>query len=124
MECTRRVRTPHRPDPRRPHRRPARHRHRPGLRGVPHDRLHVARPVRPRPRPRTLPAVEYPAGAVPRKVAGTGDLTWHGARILVGRGRTGEWVRVEEAAGDLIVRYAEYPVRRVPLANLGRGGML
>jgi transposase InsO family protein len=77
-----------------------------------------------RPRPAVLPAVEYPAGAVLRKVAGTGDITWHCARILVGRGLTGEWVRVEEADGDLVVRYADHPVRRVPLATLGAGGML
>jgi transposase InsO family protein len=104
-------------------------------------RTHVYNPVRPhealgdhppvtrwrpsrRPRPATPPAVEYPPGAVLRKVASTGDITWHCARLLVGGGLAGEWVRVDEADGELILRYADHEIRRVPLANLRVGGML
>ena len=95
----------------------------------PHEALGDQPPVtrwRPslRARPVILPRVEYPAGSVLRKVTSTGDITWHCARILVGRGLTGEWVRIEESEGDLVVRYAGYEVRRVPLANLTSGGML
>lgn len=78
----------------------------------------------PRPRPASLPAVVYPAGARLRKVASAGDITWHCARVLVGRGLTGQWVQVEEADGELVIRYADQEIRRVPLANLGSGGML
>lgn len=77
----------------------------------------------PRPRPATMPVVEYPPEAVVRKVTPTGDITWHCARILVGRGLVGEWVRVEEADGDVVVRYGDHPVRRVPVSALGCGGM-
>jgi transposase InsO family protein len=95
----------------------------------PHEALADQPPVtrwRPsrRARPAVLAKVEYPAGSVLRKVSSTGEITWHCARILVGRGLTGEWVRIEEADADLVVRYAEYEVRRVPLANLNSGGML
>src|SRR5580704_2370150 len=48
-----------------------------------------------RTRPATLPTVSYPSGAILRKVASTGDVCWHCARILVGRGLTGEWVHLE-----------------------------
>jgi hypothetical protein len=68
--------------------------------------------------------VAYPAGATLRKVASTGDITWRCARILVGRGLTGEWVRPDEAESDLVVRYADFEIRRVPLANLTAGSML
>lgn len=77
-----------------------------------------------RPRPATLPAVTYPAGSVLRKVASTGDITWHCARVLVGRGLTGEWVRLEESASELVIRYSDHEIRRVALANLALGGML
>jgi transposase-like protein len=44
----------------------------------------------PRPRPAELPAVEYPAGAVVRKVSTVGDVRWRGYRLLAGRGIVGE----------------------------------
>jgi hypothetical protein len=56
-------------------------------------------------------------------VARTGGITWHYARILVGRGLTGEWVRVEEADGGHVVRCADHEIRRGPLAELDAGGM-
>lgn len=77
-----------------------------------------------RPRPATLPVVVYPSGTKLRKVASTGDISWHCVRILVGRGLTGEWVQVEEADSELVIRYAGQEIRRVPLANLASGGML
>jgi transposase InsO family protein len=77
-----------------------------------------------RTRPTTLPHVDYPAGSILRKVAATGDITWHCARILVGQGMAGERVRVQEHDNDLVVSYANHPVRRLPLANLHNKGML
>lgn len=95
----------------------------------PHEALGDQPPVSrwrpsPRPRPERLPTVEYPPGAVVRRVASTGDITWHCARILVGGGLAGERVCIDEADGDLVIRYAGHPIRRVPLANLNSKGML
>lgn len=81
------------------------------------------RPSR-RPRPAALPEVEYASGAKLRKVAGTGDITWHCARILVGRGLTGEWVEVEPTAEELILRYGSHEIRRIALTDLASAGML
>lgn len=77
-----------------------------------------------RARPAALPAVEYPAGAVVRKVSGTGDVSWRSCKVLVGRGLAGEWVQVEEAGGEVALRYGGHEIRRVPLANFRRGVML
>jgi transposase InsO family protein len=95
----------------------------------PHEALGDLPPISrwrpsPRLRPARLPTVAYPAGATLRKVAATGDITWHCVRILVGRGLTGEWVRLDPVDHDLVVRYADYEIRRLPLANLTVGGML
>lgn len=81
------------------------------------------RPSR-RARPARMPAVEYPSGAITRKVASTGDITWRCARILVGRGLTGEHVHIEPADNELIVRYGPHEIRRVALADLTKSGML
>ena len=77
-----------------------------------------------RPRPATVPTVDYPAGAVLRKVAATGDITWHCARILVGAGLAGEWVQVEATDQELILRYAAHEIRRVALPVTHKKGML
>ena len=45
----------------------------------------------PRPRPAVLPAVEYPPGAVLRKVAGNGGIRWRKALILAGNGLVGDF---------------------------------
>jgi hypothetical protein len=77
-----------------------------------------------RPRPAKLPQMEYASGTELRKVAGTGDIRWHCARILVGRGLTGEWVQVEPTEQELIVRYGTHEIRRIALTNLASQGML
>src|SRR5262249_22742882 len=81
------------------------------------------RPSR-RARPSTLPKIEYPRGALVRKVASTGDIAWRGTRILVGRGLTGEWVELEPTEQELVLRYGRHEIRRVALANLGLPGRL
>lgn len=72
----------------------------------------------PRPRPAALPPVEYPPGAVLRKVMHKGEVSWRNCEVLVGAGIAGEWVRVEERAGELCLFYAWKEVRRVPLDQL------
>lgn len=81
------------------------------------------RPSR-RPRPKELPRAEYADGATLRKVAETGDVSWRCARVLVGRGLTGEWVQVEETDRELVIRYVGHEIRRVDLTTMARGRML
>jgi transposase InsO family protein len=95
----------------------------------PHEALGDAPPLTrwrpsPRSRPATLPAVEYPPGAVLRKVAATGDIRWHRARILAGQGLVGQSVRVEEADGCVTLWYGTHRIRQVPLDRLGDKGLL
>jgi transposase-like protein len=78
----------------------------------------------PRPRPAELPAVEYPAGAVVRKVSTVGDVRWRGYRLLAGRGIVGEYVRIEERDGEVAVSYADHRVRCVATELLRPGVML
>lgn len=77
-----------------------------------------------RTRPVALPPVDYPPGVAVRTVGAVGDVRWRNYRILVGRGITGERVRVDEADGELVVRYADTVVRRLRLADCPRGPML
>jgi transposase InsO family protein len=95
----------------------------------PHEALGDAPPLSrwrpsPRARPAELPAAQYPAGAEVRKVAGGGDVSWRGYRLLAGQGLAGEWVQVEETEGAVILAYAGYRFRRVPVAELRRGVIL
>ena len=90
----------------------------------PHEALGDLPPVvrwRPsdRPRPPTLPAVTYPAGAVTRRVSHAGDVRYRNARILIGRGLAGEVVCVEERERDVAVYYAWKLVRVIDQALLG-----
>jgi transposase InsO family protein len=78
----------------------------------------------PRPRPAALPAVEYPPGAVLRKVAGTGGIRWRNALILAGNGLIGDWVRVEERDGSVTLWYGSHRIRQVPVDRLGDTGLL
>lgn len=78
----------------------------------------------PRPRPAELPAVEYPPGAVLRKVAGTGGIRWRKALILAGHGLVGDFVRVEEGDGSVTLWYGAHRIRQVPLDRLGDAGLL
>src|SRR5437868_1035406 len=47
----------------------------------------------PRKRPACLPSVEYPNGAVVRKVSTSGDVRWKSYRFLAGRGLVNQFVR-------------------------------
>jgi transposase InsO family protein len=75
-------------------------------------------------RPAQLPAVEYPPGSVLRKVSTVGDVRWRRYRILAGRGLVGEYVRVEEADGEVLLHYAATEIRRLRLSGPPRGPML
>jgi transposase InsO family protein len=95
----------------------------------PHEALGDAAPLSrwkpsPRPRPPVLPPIQYPPGAVLRKVASSADIRWRFARILAGHGLVGEYVRVEEANGTVELFYGTHRIRQVPLDRLKNGGML
>ena len=78
----------------------------------------------PRPRPGALPAIDHPSGAVLRKVAATGDIRWHCARILVGQGLVGDHVRVEDDGTSITLWYGGYRIRQIPVARLRDKGLL
>ena len=65
----------------------------------------------PRPRPARLPDVEYPPGALLRRVASGGDISWRGRRILVGAGIVGQRVRIEDRDHEVAVFYGWKQVR-------------
>ena len=95
----------------------------------PHEALGDEPPVtrwRPseRKRPDRLPEATYPAGSTLRRVGQVGEIRYRMARILVGRGLTGEPVRVEERDGQVEVFYCEYRVRCLSAAELHRDRML
>jgi Integrase core domain len=82
----------------------------------PHEALGDQPPVRrwrpsARPRPDRVPEVVYPAEAVVRTVCSTGTVRYRRCRIIVGRGRAGERVRIEEASGQVEVYYSDHRVR-------------
>lgn len=68
----------------------------------------------PRRRPATLPPVEYPAGSLLRRVAAQGEVRWRNAKVLVGAGLVGEWVRLEEADDAVTVWYGPHRLRQIP----------
>jgi transposase InsO family protein len=95
----------------------------------PHEALGDVAPLSrwrpsPRPRPATLPPIDYPPGTVLRKVAATADIRWHCARILVGHGLVGEYVRVAEANGAIELFYGTHRLRQIPLDRLQDKGLL
>jgi transposase InsO family protein len=84
----------------------------------PHEALADRPPValyRPslRRRPTRMPAVEYPAGSVLRKVSGNGEVFWKNNRILAGNGLAGEYVRIEERDCEIALFYCWKEVRRL-----------
>jgi transposase InsO family protein len=83
----------------------------------------------PRVRPAVLPEVQYPAGSVLRRVGEVGDVRWRKYRILLGRGISGELVRVEEregaeGGGEVAVYYAHKQVRVLATTQLAYDRML
>jgi transposase len=64
-----------------------------------------------RKRPARIPEVEYPVGAVVRKVHSSGDVRWRGYRILAGRGLVGQWVRIDDRGHEVVIYYGWKPIR-------------
>jgi transposase InsO family protein len=94
----------------------------------PHEALGDVPPVRRwhpslRPRPAKLPAIQYPQGAILRKVMQRGEISWRNQEILVGAGLAGECVRLTETEHDLVICYSWKEVRRLPL-NLRQPGAI
>jgi hypothetical protein len=67
-----------------------------------------------RPRPKTLPEVTYPSGAITRTVSFAGDFRYRNARVLVGRSLTGQKVRIEPREQDAAVYYSWKLLRAIP----------
>jgi hypothetical protein len=59
-----------------------------------------------RPRPALLPEAAYDSGQITRRVSYAGDFRYRNARVLVGRGLSGQIVRVEQREHDAAVFYA------------------
>jgi transposase InsO family protein len=72
----------------------------------------------PRPRPASLPEVEYPAGSILRRVQPAGCISYRSARLLVGAGVAGQYIRLEEQPPLLQLFYGDYLLRSIPLDQL------
>jgi transposase InsO family protein len=64
-----------------------------------------------RKRPDHLPPMEYPAGAVLRKVSQVGDIHFKRVRIAVARCLHGQYVRIEETEHQIAVFYGPRQLR-------------
>jgi transposase InsO family protein len=78
----------------------------------------------PRPRPARLAPVEYPTGSVLRIVAGGGDISYAGCRILVGAGLVKQAVRIEDHGHEIVIFYAWKQIRCLAKDQLHRNNML
>lgn len=78
----------------------------------------------PRRRPDRLPEIEYPSGAMLRKVSTSGDIRWKVLRIMAGRGIVGQYVAVEDRDHELLIKYGDHLVRRLHKDQLVPGKML
>jgi transposase InsO family protein len=92
-----------------------------------HERPHAALELdvpaehyRPSPRPAQLPPVEYPEGAVLRKVWRNGAIKVRGCRLHVGEGLAGEQVQLEDRGEGLRLQHAGHSVREVLWDQLRR----
>ena len=95
----------------------------------PHESLQDSPPlaryqVSRRPRPATLPEVEYPSGSIIRKVSTSGDVRFGGYRILAGRGLVGQFVRLEDRGHELALFYAQRQIRTLARDQLKPDTML
>lgn len=95
----------------------------------PHQAIGDVPPVRrwspsPRRRPERLPEAHYPDGSTLRKVSTVGDVRYKGWRILVGRGVSGQMVRIEQTDSEVHVYYCWKLVRRLAIASMERYRML
>jgi transposase InsO family protein len=73
-----------------------------------------------RPRPQTLPPVEYPPQALLRRVSKAGDVCWRGYRFLAGHALAGELVRIEETDQEICLFYSWKKIRSIPRSVLQR----
>lgn len=74
-----------------------------------------------RPRPATLPSIEYDAGVTTRQAFAPGLITWRGVRIRVGAGLIGERVSIQENGDhETEIRYGFKRVRRLRPEQLVR----
>ena len=78
----------------------------------------------PRPRPAVLPTIEYPPGSILRRVGSNGLFEYRCARILAGQGLAGEPVCIEERDDCVVVFYTTKEIRRIPIAQLRRTGIM
>lgn len=67
--------------------------------------------ISPRRRPDKIPDVEYPAGAVLRKVDALGAIRWRGSRIRAGLGLAGQFVRIEQRDHEVALFFAQHEIR-------------
>lgn len=91
----------------------------------PHEALGQQPPVlhwRPsdRKRPKRLPPVEYPAGAMLRKVFAPGLIHYRHCRIRVGAGLIDQHVRLQERNHEIAIYYAWKEVRNLVIDTLDR----
>jgi hypothetical protein len=67
------------------------------------------------PDPATMPGeVTYASDAITRRVSFAGDFRYHNARIVVGRGLTGQTCRIEPREHDIAVFYSWKLLRIIP----------
>ena len=82
----------------------------------PHQSLGLDVPARhyrpsPRRRPEKLPEIDYPAGAMLRKVWQNGSIQLRGCRVHIGEGIAGEYVRIVDRDHEFDVLYGERVIR-------------
>ena len=77
-----------------------------------------------KPRPKTLPPVQYEAGADLRTVTQAGYVSVRGCRLHVGEGLAGEHVEVRDAGEHFSLRYAAFQIRALPWDRLRKGEWL
>jgi putative transposase len=76
---------------------------------VPADRYHAS----PRPLPRRLPVLEYPAHVEVRRVSCIGQVSWQGAPLFLSLALVGEDVAFEEVDNDIwTIRFATVTIGR------------
>ena len=67
-----------------------------------------------RPRPSTLPPVQFPAGADLRAVTQAGYISLRGCRLHVGEGLSGEKVEVRDEGAHFSLHYGAFEFRALP----------
>lgn len=75
-------------------------------------------------RPKTLPPVQYQAGADLRTVTQAGYVSVRGCRLHVGEGLAGEHVEVRDEGDHFSLRYAAFQIRVLPWDRLRKGEWL